>query len=119
VLEDEVAQPQATTLPSFASLFLSSTSQKTYEIIRSQGAFQLIHLSHGRLPPESVYAIRFARMRLINISTLALHSFSGDTMPDYAILSHRWNEEEVSFQDLQNGKGKIMPGYSKIQRCCA
>jgi len=40
-------------------------------------------------------------------------------MPDYAILSHRWNEKEVSFQDLQNGKGKRMPGYSKIQRCCA
>jgi hypothetical protein len=57
-------------------------------------------------------------MRLINTSTLALETFR-DAVPPYAILSHRWNDEEVSFQDLQNGKGKKMTGYSKIQRCCA
>lgn len=58
-------------------------------------------------------------MRLINTSTLDLELFFGKAVPDYAILSHRWNEEEVSFQDLQDGKGKNMAGYSKIGRCCA
>jgi hypothetical protein len=57
-------------------------------------------------------------MRLINTSTLVLETF-GEAVPSYAILSHRWNDVEVSFQDLQDGRGKSMAGYSKIQRCCA
>jgi hypothetical protein len=58
-------------------------------------------------------------MRLINTSTLTLDMFFGEVVPDYAILSHRWNDAEVSFQDLQNGEGEQMAAYSKIQRCCA
>ncbi|KAH8782110.1 heterokaryon incompatibility protein-domain-containing protein, partial [Hyaloscypha finlandica] len=58
-------------------------------------------------------------MRLINTSTLTLEMFFGEAVPDYAILSHRWNDVEVSFQDLQNGEGEQMAAYSKIQRCCA
>jgi len=58
-------------------------------------------------------------MRLINTSTLALETFYGEAVPEYAILSHRWNDVEVSFQDLQDGTGKSMTGYSKIQSCCA
>jgi hypothetical protein len=61
----------------------------------------------------------FAKMRLINTSTLTLEIFLGEAVPDYAILSHRWNDVEVSFQDLQDGEGEKMAAYSKIQRCCA
>jgi hypothetical protein len=61
----------------------------------------------------------FAKMRLINTSTLTLEMFFGEAVPDYAILSHRWNDVEVSFQDLQGGEGEKMAAYSKIQRCCA
>ncbi|KAE9373726.1 HET-domain-containing protein, partial [Stipitochalara longipes BDJ] len=58
-------------------------------------------------------------MRLINTSTLTLEMFFGEAVPTYAILSHRWNDVEVSFQDLQDGKCKKMAAYSKIKRCCA
>lgn len=83
-------------------------------------------------------------MRLINIETLALEEFFGDSIPRYAILSHTWEAEEISFQDynwiinydqeLKDGiidefppkqrarlqeKGESLKkrtGYSKIQR---
>ncbi|KAI1319405.1 heterokaryon incompatibility protein-domain-containing protein [Xylariaceae sp. FL0255] len=38
-------------------------------------------------------------MRLINTATLRLHEFLGDKVPEYAILSHTWEEGEVNFQE--------------------
>jgi hypothetical protein len=56
-------------------------------------------------------------MRLLNTSTLVLHEFF-KAIPEYAILSHRWEGEEVTFQDLQAGKGPFMKGFQKIKGCC-
>lgn len=39
-------------------------------------------------------------MRLIDVETLELKEFVDDNIPPYAILSHTWGQEEVSFQDL-------------------
>lgn len=41
------------------------------------------------------------RMRLLNTSTLQLCEFFGRRIPDYAILSHTWGEEEILFSDMQ------------------
>lgn len=57
-------------------------------------------------------------MRLINTSTIKLHEFHGDQVPDYAILSHTWGEEEVSLQELERAESKARAGYSKIISCC-
>lgn len=57
-------------------------------------------------------------MHLLNTNTLRLHSFFGEGIPEYAILSHRWDHEEVSFQDLKADLGPEMLGYAKIQGCC-
>ncbi|KAK1828810.1 hypothetical protein QBC39DRAFT_358387 [Podospora conica] len=38
-------------------------------------------------------------MRLININTLELEEFFGDRIPKYIILSHTWEDQEISFQD--------------------
>ncbi|KAF5363057.1 hypothetical protein D9758_012640 [Tetrapyrgos nigripes] len=40
-------------------------------------------------------------MRLLNTKTLRLQEFLTD-IPRYAILSHTWENEEVTFQDIQN-----------------
>jgi len=50
---------------------------------------------------------------------LQLMRFHG-RVPEYIILSHTWGEEEeeVSFQELQNGTGKCKAGYQKIKNCC-
>lgn len=42
-----------------------------------------------------------------------------DDLPPYAILSHTWgaDEDEVTFEDLQNGSGVSKAGYEKIRLC--
>ncbi|KAH7312593.1 heterokaryon incompatibility protein-domain-containing protein [Stachybotrys elegans] len=57
-------------------------------------------------------------MRLLNTETLELKEFFRD-IPPYAIVSHRWEEEEVSFQQLTKPEAKAMKGYAKIQQACA
>jgi hypothetical protein len=41
-------------------------------------------------------------MRLLNVNSLELEEFIGDSVPKYAILSHTWATEEVTFQDWAN-----------------
>ncbi|KAH9218080.1 hypothetical protein DL95DRAFT_423637 [Leptodontidium sp. 2 PMI_412] len=42
-------------------------------------------------------------MRFINTTTLKLEEFFGSDIPEYAILSHTWEVEEVSFQEVELG----------------
>jgi hypothetical protein len=58
-------------------------------------------------------------MRLLNASKLTMHEFLGSSIPKYAILSHRWENEEVTFQDFRDSKGPRMAGWSKVTGCCA
>jgi hypothetical protein len=51
-------------------------------------------------------------------------SLTKDFVDDYkipasAILSHTWgaDTEEVTFEDLMNGTGKVKTGYNKIRFC--
>lgn len=41
-------------------------------------------------------------MRLLNVQTLEVELFDGGPRCAYAILSHTWGKEEVSFQDMQD-----------------
>jgi hypothetical protein len=50
---------------------------------------------------------------------LAWDEFSQDKIPPYAILSHTWGSEEVSFVDLVEKSGKTKAGYRKILFCGA
>ena len=58
-------------------------------------------------------------MRLLDILGFELREFFDEGIPFYAILSHRWEQEEVTFQALLNGKGLTMKGWSKVVGCCA
>jgi hypothetical protein len=40
-----------------------------------------------------------------------------DDIPKYAILSHTWGAEEVTFRDLIDGTGESKAGYDKIRFC--
>ncbi|KAH7324245.1 hypothetical protein B0I35DRAFT_423785 [Stachybotrys elegans] len=66
-------------------------------------------------------------MRLINASTLELSEFFGGKIPQYAILTHTWGEEEVTYQDWMSWKahenirgGPITQkeGFQKITGAC-
>jgi hypothetical protein len=41
-------------------------------------------------------------MRLLNATSLKLEEFFESTAPKYAILSHTWTDDEVSYQDIQD-----------------
>jgi hypothetical protein len=56
-------------------------------------------------------------MRLINVLTLKLEEFFGRP-PPYAILSHTWGPEEVTFERVQSKIGTQKSGWQKIQRAC-
>ena len=57
-------------------------------------------------------------MRLLNTDTIKLEDFPDEKAVPYAILSHTWGAEEVTFQDLSEPKSKNMAGYAKITGCC-
>ncbi|KAK0622697.1 heterokaryon incompatibility protein-domain-containing protein, partial [Immersiella caudata] len=58
-------------------------------------------------------------MRLIDVKSFALSEFFGSNIPHYAILSHTWGAEEVTFQDWQNLKrASRMQGFEKIRDAC-
>ncbi|KAL2758295.1 hypothetical protein ACRALDRAFT_1080192 [Sodiomyces alcalophilus JCM 7366] len=57
-------------------------------------------------------------MRLVNIETLKLEEFLADP-PPYAILSHAWEDGEVSLQDLDRADVlPSKPGWTKIVNFC-
>lgn len=56
-------------------------------------------------------------MRLLNARTLKLEHFEGDQIPRYAILSHRWEDEEVTFDDIHNCPSHLK-GWTKVTSCC-
>ncbi|KAH9890331.1 HET-domain-containing protein [Xylariomycetidae sp. FL2044] len=57
-------------------------------------------------------------MHLLNVYTRTLEEFVGTNLPDYAILSHTWGEDEVSFRDLSMPQHKNKRGYPKVDGCC-
>jgi hypothetical protein len=59
-------------------------------------------------------------MRLLTLGEhgdLPWREFSQDTIPPYAILSHTWGAEEVSFHDLVKDNGRSKAGRRKIVFC--
>ncbi|KAF2186641.1 kinesin light chain [Zopfia rhizophila CBS 207.26] len=59
-------------------------------------------------------------MRLLHFDcagNLVSTDFSGRIIPAYAILSHRWGDAEVLFEDLSNNTYKEKAGYQKIEFC--
>jgi hypothetical protein len=59
-------------------------------------------------------------MRLLYVNSsrrLTSTNFSGKTIPPYAILSHRWGDDEFLFEVVANETGKSKAGYKKILFC--
>ena len=64
-------------------------------------------------------------MRLLNTRSLTLTTFMGDA-PQYVILSHRWEEEELIFDDVikvpisdTSSPARVKRGFAKVQGTCA
>ncbi|CAN8103128.1 unnamed protein product [Discula destructiva] len=60
-------------------------------------------------------------MRLIKIDTLKLEEFMPNDIPPFAILSHTWGADEVSYAEMMNADRSIIrkkSGYQKIVGFC-
>ncbi|KAI8631049.1 HET-domain-containing protein [Xylariaceae sp. FL1651] len=58
-------------------------------------------------------------MWLINTETLRLEYFANPIKQSYAILSHTWGDEEVSFHQMADLKAaRKMAGFAKIKTTC-
>lgn len=81
---------------------------------------------YGLVPCERLlnWALRtqISTMRLVHTSTLELHEFfnskSDGYMPRYAILSHTWEDGEITFQQYQKGEGRNKQGHQKVVSAC-
>lgn len=61
-------------------------------------------------------------MRLLHAPSFELCVFTDDQVPPYAILSHTWADEEITFNDLSRLRrhdAREKRGWDKIQRSCA
>jgi hypothetical protein len=58
-------------------------------------------------------------MRLLNTTTLELHEFFDIQVPPYAILSHKWEDDEILFKEVKKRRNLEAKGWRKVQRCCA
>ncbi|KFY31812.1 hypothetical protein V493_00775 [Pseudogymnoascus sp. VKM F-4281 (FW-2241)] len=59
-------------------------------------------------------------MRLLHYNSdgdFSLTEFFESDIPKYAILSHRWGAEEITFKDLIDGTSKSKASYNKIRFC--
>lgn len=58
-------------------------------------------------------------MRLLNVRTRTFEEFIGSEIPLYAILSHTWGHDEVSFKDMEvPSRCYKKDGFDKIRRTC-
>jgi len=61
-------------------------------------------------------------MRLLNVKTLTFEEFMNEkTIPKYAILSHTWGAEEVTYHDMRDGLSQAVErkiGFTKIRLTC-
>ena len=60
-------------------------------------------------------------MRLLNTSMISPAEVFKEPFPPYAIVSHRWDATEISFQDMMSAHESLtgQSGWSKIANCCA
>jgi hypothetical protein len=58
-------------------------------------------------------------MRLLHTKKLELQEFGGREVPNYAILSHTWGEEEASLQDIKTNNATKLQGYKKVSMACS
>jgi hypothetical protein len=58
-------------------------------------------------------------MRLLHYNNDGEYSLTQffDDIPRYAILSHTWGPEEVTFKDMKKGNGTTKAGFDKIRFC--
>src|ERR1700749_1080849 len=60
-------------------------------------------------------------MYLLHTTTYELKDFEPTSIPNYAILSHTWGAEEITFRDINKRLYEVRKreAFAKIEGCCA
>ena len=58
-------------------------------------------------------------MRLLHTNNYKLENFEAHKTPLYAILSHRWGDDEITFQDIDHIELGDGAGYEKVRKTCS
>jgi hypothetical protein len=58
-------------------------------------------------------------MRLLHTKKVQLQDFRPREVPNFAILSHTWGEEEVTLQDIKTKEATKLLGYEKVTKACS
>ncbi|KAK5165255.1 uncharacterized protein LTR77_009353 [Saxophila tyrrhenica] len=57
-------------------------------------------------------------MRLLNVRTLQFATFTTEDTPPYIIVSHRWGDNEATFENFKSHKIWTSEGYMKVKGFC-
>jgi hypothetical protein len=86
-------------------------------------SFRIFAISTAQQLPRTLLLAILEPSRIIrllqynNDGDFSLTEFFESNIPEYAILSHRWGADEVTFKDLIDGTSQSKAGYGKIQFC--
>ncbi|RYP63425.1 hypothetical protein DL771_009278 [Monosporascus sp. 5C6A] len=58
-------------------------------------------------------------MRLLNTDDFEVNEVPYDQIPEYAILSHTWGDDEYTFEDVKARVGRDKKGFKKVEQCCS
>ncbi|BCS01111.1 uncharacterized protein AKAW2_51452S [Aspergillus luchuensis] len=83
----------------------------------TRGIKSTIHIQDEISRPTST--MRLLNTCLSDTGHFLIQEFFDYELPPYAILSHTWGEEEVTFQEINAMGAKEKSGYNKIIQCCS
>ncbi|GKZ31438.1 hypothetical protein AbraIFM66950_012048 [Aspergillus brasiliensis] len=63
--------------------------------------------------------MRLLHTQVSDTGDLVIQEFLDYELPPYAILSHTWGKEEVTYQEINAAGAKEKSGYEKITQCCS
>ncbi|KAK3400743.1 heterokaryon incompatibility protein-domain-containing protein [Sordaria brevicollis] len=97
--------------------------------------FFLYHVPHCNFHPFFIsltlslyeHLLPSSIMRLLSTKDFTFHEFPEDAVPSYAILSHTWDGDEVTLQDMQRPNAKAVlqsrslpnQSWKKVQDACS
>ncbi|GKZ26243.1 hypothetical protein AbraIFM66951_004431 [Aspergillus brasiliensis] len=63
--------------------------------------------------------MRLLHTQVSDTGDFVIQEFLDYELPPYAILSHTWGKEEVTYQEISAAGAKEKSGYEKITQCCS
>ncbi|KAL4888349.1 ankyrin repeat-containing domain protein [Aspergillus ambiguus] len=65
--------------------------------------------------------MRLLHTKELDTGNFKIEEFTDHTVPQYAILSHTWEQDEVTFQDMDGDgiRARKKRGFMKIKNCCS